>query len=53
MDVLFLNGFRIKNKLYDIVKDDLETLKEFSNKPQLEHWDVEYYRNLQLEELFK
>lgn len=53
MDVLFLNGFRIKNKLYDIVKYDLETLKEFSNKPQLEHWDVEYYRNLQLEELFK
>lgn len=32
MDVLFLNGFRIKNKLYDIVKDDLEILKEFLNK---------------------
>lgn len=42
----------IKNKLYDIVKYDLEALKDFSNKPQLEHWDVEYYRNLQLEELF-
>lgn len=51
--VLFQNGFRIKNKLYDIVKYDLEALKEFSNRPQLEHWDVEYYRNLQLEELFK
>lgn len=46
MDVLYLNGFRIKNKLYDIVKYDLETLKEFLNKLQLEYWDVEYYRNL-------
>lgn len=43
----------MKNKLYDIVKDDLETLREFANKSQLEPWDIEYFRNLRLEELYK
>jgi hypothetical protein len=43
----------MKNKLYDIVRNDIEVLKEFSNKTEIEHWDLEYFRQRRMESIFR
>ncbi|XP_056017700.1 probable ATP-dependent RNA helicase DDX27 [Ostrea edulis] len=42
----------MKNKLYDIVKNDIEILKEYSNKTEIEHWDLEYFRQRRMEDIY-